>query len=824
YDLPRSAQEDAAFAAALERFPAPLLAQHFVGRQGLSGAEAVQINDENAERPAEPLPLLESLARNAADRGLINQLPDPDGTIRTMPLAFLPAETDTFLPTLGFAAWIQAGLTAASPDQALAASGLPDPVTASDAARAAFRRLWEAAPHPFPGFGHEGLDAIVRRREARMLVRHLATQPGISPATTRAWRDIAEKIDTTGLADRGWLPFPGGRPPLTGPRHLPCLRIPFTKPSGSLKGDGIPVISMGVLLASAPPDSLGSIDIGEMPAGTRFAWGATGTASISGIATDLYGRPLAGIGVMARQTDGAAWASATTGADGRFTVGALPAGSYRTTLTRSRPPLTVRLSTAEPLLIGTGPRELSPARFPPTDSTLGGTLSPATQPLQLVIDGEALPVGMTDATGRLPLDSIPDNTSIAVVEGEEVPNWAPGSSPVVMFAGNPLSGRKTALLEPEGAWNARFTARIDIPAGAASFTATALPSSLDTRVLLLGDAEADGEPHTAATELLLDTTTLLPAVPPVTPARLHTVSLDQAGVAGNDVPEAWLVGDDGVWHGLRKTSTKLELPPGRYLLLGRDAQGRTGRADRIATTIAGRTLFFGTTLLEDQDFVTTPINLLETRFRKLPGVHLHANLCSALCRGAFLRPTPFHPDAAPDAWPLLNLLLLIPFLAAADHLFQGGRGISAVAVLGLTIIAWLAASAGLFARNILFPAAFPVSLTVLFGVARGAQAYFAARTRERETRATFGRFIAAPMVEQILRHPDTVRPGGEKKELTVMFTDLAGFTSISEMMTPEELTKLMNEYLGEMTRVLFEYGGTLDKYIGDALMGFWNHP
>ena len=66
--------------------------------------------------------------------------------------------------------------------------------------------------------------------------------------------------------------------------------------------------------------------------------------------------------------------------------------------------------------------------------------------------------------------------------------------------------------------------------------------------------------------------------------------------------------------------------------------------------------------------------------------------------------------------------------------------------------------------------------------------------------------------------------GSEKKELSVIFTDLAGFTTISEKLEPEQLTELMNEYLDEMTRILFKFGGTLDKYIGDAIMGFWNHP
>ncbi|MBP7636114.1 CHASE2 domain-containing protein, partial [Candidatus Ozemobacteraceae bacterium] len=135
YDLPRGAEEDARLAAAIASFPAVVTARHFVSRQGYSGAEAVQISDESAERPPEPLPLCEAVAGGAADEGLINQRPDPDGVIRVMPLAFLPIEAQSFVPTLGFAAWIQAELQSASIAITLPEM-LPDPSTASDTARA----------------------------------------------------------------------------------------------------------------------------------------------------------------------------------------------------------------------------------------------------------------------------------------------------------------------------------------------------------------------------------------------------------------------------------------------------------------------------------------------------------------------------------------------------------------------------------------------------------------------------------------------------------------------------------------------------------------
>ncbi len=829
YDLPRGAEEDARLAAAIASFPAAVTARHFVSRQGYSGAEAVQISDAAAERPPEPLPLCKAVTGGAADEGLINQRPDPDGVVRVMPLAFLPAEARAFVPTLGFAAWIQSELQSASIAVTLPET-LPDPLTASEAARGIFRSAWTTAPHPWPGFGHTGLDEIVRRREARLVGKYIYNYiisndiSGASSAFRSAWKRLAETIDVVGLPPRTWLRFPGGRPPLVGSDVVPSLRIPFSKAGGGLKGDGVPKLSMGVMLSKASADTLGKVEIAPDMPPFEVTWSENGSSAISGSAIDADGSPLAGIAVLARQTDGAAWASATTGLDGGFSLDRLPHGRYFLTLSRRMESVSTVLSPAEAIELSTPRIDLPAARFPPSDSRAVGMLVPASHPLTLVIDGDPVWVGITDEAGRLPLDTVPSGMQPVPVEGDSQLAWAGATEPVVLAADGPCAGQKIAVFESVPFWNARFTAFFDLPAGATSFTASHLPPALGARLMVMGESDQEERPKSVDVDLFLDSSAVIASVPPLTKTLRQAGVIDVSGAAGRIRGEFWLVGSDGVWHSSRDGKNALRLPAGEYLLLARDEAGRPGRADRLATTVSGRTLFLGTSLREDQDFVTTPINFLDTEFRQLPGVHLHANLCSALSRGEFLRPTPFHHDAHPHAWPLLTLLLLAPVLAVVDLLFARGRGGTAVGVLSLLVLCWIAASIRLFQADILLPIAFPVSLSIVFGVVRGAQAYLVARSRERETRATFGRFIAAPMVEEILRHPDAVRPGGVKKELTIMFTDLAGFTSISEVMTPEELTKLMNEYLGEMTRVLFEHGGTLDKYIGDAIMGFWNHP
>lgn len=96
---------------------------------------------------------------------------------------------------------------------------------------------------------------------------------------------------------------------------------------------------------------------------------------------------------------------------------------------------------------------------------------------------------------------------------------------------------------------------------------------------------------------------------------------------------------------------------------------------------------------------------------------------------------------------------------------------------------------------------------------------------KRKVRKAFEQYVSPGVIKLIEKNPQKYfRPGGEMKELTVMFSDIRGFTTISEGLTPDELVQLLNEYLGEMTDVVFATDGTLDKYIGDAIMTFWGSP
>lgn len=216
------------------------------------------------------------------------------------------------------------------------------------------------------------------------------------------------------------------------------------------------------------------------------------------------------------------------------------------------------------------------------------------------------------------------------------------------------------------------------------------------------------------------------------------------------------------------------------------------------------------TLIHDSHF--SPVDL----GAPMPGVEFHANFLDGIITGKFLRPL---SDAEN-----VSLVAVASFASIAVFLFSSvAVSIAyAVAFLALSLFAgWYAIAAhGIVPSYFLLSlagafAAFPVSY---------AYRYFVVDGDRRFIEKAFSRYVDPEVVEAIASDPASLDLGGAKRDVTVFFSDIAGFTTISETLGAERLFSLIGEYLSQMTDILIKNRGTLDKYIGDAVMGFFGAP
>ena len=136
----------------------------------------------------------------------------------------------------------------------------------------------------------------------------------------------------------------------------------------------------------------------------------------------------------------------------------------------------------------------------------------------------------------------------------------------------------------------------------------------------------------------------------------------------------------------------------------------------------------------------------------------------------------------------------------------------------------LGGSAGAFVCGVWFAPMLPVVGVVVGFGASAVQSFLLERARKREIQGWFGSYVSPAVVQQLIHNPDSLKLGGERRELTVYFSDLAGFTTLSEKLPPDQLVSLMNLFLEELTECVLKEGCYLDKYIGDAIMAVFGSP
>lgn len=313
-------------------------------------------------------------------------------------------------------------------------------------------------------------------------------------------------------------------------------------------------------------------------------------------------------------------------------------------------------------------------------------------------------------------------------------------------------------------------------------------------------------------------------------ARAYTPSRSLAS-AGDTVS-----GPGGLlrWHGGLETLRERGVPvlsAAPYILAGRAvverladaapdlAPGDLARAlareaplsGRLAEAVQGRTVFVGANASGTFDLKPTPVGQVE------PGVLIHWTAWTNLRQGGFITRVP--------AWTVLALAAL----AMTAVMLAGQRHVSLTRPI---VAASLLAAGGAFAAYALLgagwfvPPATPVFALGLTLLGVVAESFWREQRRKREIQAMFGAYVDPAVVAQLVRNPAAIRLGGERREATVFFSDLAGFTDLSEKLRdqPERMVEIVNAYLEATSERLHRHGAYVDKYIGDAVMAVFGVP
>ncbi len=224
--------------------------------------------------------------------------------------------------------------------------------------------------------------------------------------------------------------------------------------------------------------------------------------------------------------------------------------------------------------------------------------------------------------------------------------------------------------------------------------------------------------------------------------------------------------------------------------------------------LAGKIVMFGFTG-KGFDNGATPLQ------KNTPLVNVHLNALANILEQDFLYQAP--------TWQWLTAFFLILFLLVIILL-----RVNLVFILPIgfvSIVGYFALSYALFQyQHLLIPTTLPMVGLLVVTLLATTKLYFGEEAQKRQIKAAMGAYLPEKVMQRVLEHPDQLKLGGNNRELSVLFCDIRGFTKYCDGREPEAVVGVLNEYMEVMSNVIFKYEGTIDKYIGDCIMAFWNAP
>ena len=224
---------------------------------------------------------------------------------------------------------------------------------------------------------------------------------------------------------------------------------------------------------------------------------------------------------------------------------------------------------------------------------------------------------------------------------------------------------------------------------------------------------------------------------------------------------------------------------------------------------AGKYVFFGYYAPGLFDICATPISSV------YPGVGMHITMLDNLLMQDFIRRT----SPAVDTLLILAAVLIVTVLAFYSGRIPLSVGGAALTLALITVGVFLAYDGGFWA-----PLIAPAAGALFAFLAATLYNYATEGSQKRFIKSAFSQYLSPAVIEQLLANPGLLSLGGERREISIFFSDVQGFTTISEKLDPSQLTELLNDYLSFMTDTILDSGGTIDKYEGDAIIAFWNAP
>ena len=235
---------------------------------------------------------------------------------------------------------------------------------------------------------------------------------------------------------------------------------------------------------------------------------------------------------------------------------------------------------------------------------------------------------------------------------------------------------------------------------------------------------------------------------------------------------------------------------------------------QVATEkIAGKLVLIGTSAVGLLDAKTTPIDPL------LPGVEVHAQMLESVLTQSVLSSPNYAVGAELCAAVLIGaaIIWLAPILSP-----------SILLAFGVMIVALMVGTSWYLyvQQKLLIDFTYPLLSSLVIYLTLIFTNYVKEQAQRRQIRSAFGQYLSPALVEQLAQAPEKLVLGGEQRDMTIMFSDVRGFTTISELYKndPQGLTSLMNRFLTPLTNAIIDRKGTIDKYMGDAIMAFWNAP